>query len=60
MSNVAGFLLIAASWLLPIAILVYVLRALNTIVLGLRSINTAVQRTADALERIEARGDELP
>lgn len=60
MDNAAGILLIVGSWLLPIAILVYVLQAINTIILGLRSINTATQRMAEALERIEARGDELP
>ena len=52
--------LILAGWLLPIAVLVYVLRALNTIILGIRSINAAAQRTADALERIEARGGQPP
>jgi len=55
-----GFVLFAAGWLLPIAILVYLLRALNTIVLGIRSLNAAAQRTAAALERMEARGDHLP
>jgi hypothetical protein len=55
-----GFVLFAATWLLPIAILVYVLRALNTIVLGLRSLNAAAQRSAEALERMEARGDNPP
>ena len=43
-------------WVLPIAVLVYVLRALHTIVLGMRSINAGVQRAADALERMEERG----
>jgi len=55
-----GFVLIAATWLLPIAILVYALRALNTIVLGMRSLNAAAHRTAAALERMEARGERLP
>ncbi len=60
MNNAAGFLLVLGMWLLPIAVLVYVLRAINTIVLGMRSINVAAQRTADAIERIEARGRDLP
>ena len=51
---------ILAGWLPPIAVLVYVFRALNTIILGIRSLNAAAQRTADALERIEARGGQLP
>ena len=54
----AAFIL--AGWLLPIAVVVYVLRALNTIILGIRSLNAAAQRTADALERIEARGGQPP
>ena len=52
--------LFVASWLIPIAVLVYLLRALNTVILGIRSINAAAQRTADALERIEMRGGGLP
>ncbi len=60
MDNPIGFLLVLGTWLLPIAVLVYVLRAINTIILGMRSINLAAQRTADAIERIEARGGELP
>lgn len=54
-----GFVLILAIWLLPIAVLVYVLRALHTIILGMRSINHAVERTASAVERMEARGGGL-
>lgn len=55
-----GFVLVLATWLIPIAVLVYVVRALNTIILGIRSLNVAAQRTADALERMEARGGGLP
>ncbi len=55
-----GFVLLVASWLLPIAMVAYVLWALNTIILGLRSLNGAAQRSADALERMEARGGGLP
>ncbi len=55
-----AFVLFVASWLVPIALLVYLLRALNTVILGIRSINAAAPRTADALERIEARGGGLP
>lgn len=51
-----GFVLFVVTWLIPVAVLVYLLRALNTIILGIRSLNAAAQRTADALERIEARG----
>ncbi|MGI9119967.1 MAG: hypothetical protein ACR2G7_07600 [Acidimicrobiales bacterium] len=51
-----GLVFALAIWLLPIAVLVYVLRALHTIILGMRSINQAAERTAEAVERIEARG----
>lgn len=60
MDDPVGLVLVLGMWLLAIAVLVYVLRAINTIILGMRSINLAAQRTADAIERIEARGGELP
>ncbi len=55
-----GWLLFVATWAIPIAVLVHLLRALNTIILGIRSLNLAAQRTADALERMEARGRGSP
>ena len=54
--DAVGFVLFLVSWAVPVAVLVYVLRALNTIVLGIRSVNEAAQRSAAALERMEARG----
>ena len=54
--DAVSFVLFLVSWVIPIAVLVYVLRALNTIVLGIRSVNQAAQRSAAALERMEARG----
>ncbi|MDQ3640741.1 MAG: hypothetical protein M3450_04530 [Actinomycetota bacterium] len=54
--DAVGFVLFLVSWAIPIAVLVYVLRALNTIVLGIRSVNEAAQRSAAALERMEAGG----
>ena len=55
-----GFALYLATWAIPVAVLVYLLRALNTIILGIRSLNAAAQRTAEALERMERRGPRLP
>ncbi len=55
-----GFVLYLATWAIPVAVLVYLLRALNTIILGIRSLNAAAQRTAEALERMEHRGTALP
>jgi hypothetical protein len=51
-----GILAVIIAWALPIAAVAYVVRVLNTILLGMRSINAGVQRTADTLERMEARG----
>lgn len=51
------FLLFATTWLVPLFLLAYMLRMLNTMVLGIRSINAATQRTAAALERMEAGGN---
>lgn len=48
-------LLIGLSWIVPVAFIVYLFRALGTIVEGLRSINAGVQRTAAAVEAIAAR-----
>ncbi|MFN2506617.1 MAG: hypothetical protein ABR540_20800 [Acidimicrobiales bacterium] len=54
-----GILFALVGWAIPIGVLVYVLRALNTIILGIRSINAAAQRTAEAVERMEQRGTGL-
>lgn len=42
-------------WIVPIAIVIYVLRALGTIVEGLRSVNVGVQKTAAAVEEMVRR-----
>lgn len=55
-----GILFVLLWYGIPIAVLIYVLRCLNVIVLGMRSINSGVERAADALERIEARGSNPP
>ena len=55
-----GILFVLLWYGIAIAVLVYVVRSLNLIVMGMRSINSGVERAADALERIEARGSIPP
>ncbi len=45
-------LFVALPWIVPIVLVVYLFRTLGTNVDGLRSINLAVQRTADAVEKL--------
>ena len=52
MTGVAAVVLVLVAWGIPIGVTVYVIRALGTIVLGLRSINTAVQRMATSVEEL--------
>ena len=54
-SGAAVIVIMLLTWIIPIAIVVYVLRALGTIVEGLRSINVGVQRTAAAVEEMVRR-----
>lgn len=54
-SGVGVLVVLLITWIVPIAIVVYVLRALGTIVEGLRSINAGVQRTATAVEEMVRR-----
>jgi hypothetical protein len=55
--NGSGVVLVfALSWVIPIALIVYLFRTLATMVEGLRSINAGVQRTAAAVEALAARG----
>lgn len=54
-SGLTVVVLMLLTWIIPIAIVVYVLRALGTIVEGLRSINAGVQRTAAAVEQMARR-----
>ena len=50
--NIAELVVLLVWWVIPIAIVVYIFRALQTIVLGVRSINAAVERTASAVEEL--------
>jgi len=54
-SGVGVLVVLLITWIIPIAIVIYVLRALGTIVEGLRSINAGVQRTAAAAEEMARR-----
>lgn len=54
-SGVGVVVVLLITWIIPIAVVIYVLRALGTIVEGLRSINAGVQRTAAAVEEIARR-----
>jgi hypothetical protein len=54
-SGAAVLVIMLLTWIIPIAIVVYVLRALGTIVEGLRSVNAGVQRTAAAVEEMVKR-----
>lgn len=54
-SGAAVVVIMLLTWIIPIAIVVYVLRALGTIVEGLRSVNAGVQRTAAAVEEMVRR-----
>ena len=56
MNGIGVVLGLALSWIIPIVLVVYLFRTLDTIVEGLRSINVAVQRTAAAVEAMAARG----
>ena len=42
--------LVFVGWALPILLIVYLFRALGAIIEGMRSINSAVQRIATAVE----------
>ena len=52
MDGLGVALVFALSWVVPVALVVYLFRTLGTIVDGLRSINAGVQRTAAAVERL--------
>jgi hypothetical protein len=54
-SGVGVVVVLLITWIIPVAIVIYVLRALGTIVEGLRSINAGVQRTAAAVEEMARR-----
>ena len=54
-SGVGVLVVVLLTWIIPIAVVIYVLRVLGTIVEGLRSINAGVQRTAAAVEEMARR-----
>lgn len=50
--GIAEVVVLLVWWVVPIAIVVYIFRALQTIVLGVRSINAGVERIASAVEEL--------
>ena len=59
MNGIGVLLVFALSWIVPIALVIYLFRTLGTIVEGIRSINAGVQRTAAAVEVLAARAQDL-
>jgi hypothetical protein len=50
--GLAEGLLLLAAWAVPVVVAVYVVRALGTLVLGMQSVNSAVQRIAASLDEL--------
>ncbi len=50
--GIAEVVVLLVWWVVPIAVVVYVFRALQTIVLGVRSVNAGVERIASAVEEL--------
>ena len=52
MNGVAAGVVLLLAWGIPIVVVVYVIRVLGAIVLGLRSVNAGVQRMAASLDEL--------